>query len=171
MDILPPKSRSIVCIFICILAALIIALFTDLNIVIVVEILLLIPGFILSYILSIKLDIRISHYIFYIILFFSLLLVSAFNQSNIALNIFINDWEKSVMKKLDNECLSTCTVSNKAIYDENNNVVYSWRGLSQVGSGEIRKNGDLLEYKISYKNKCIIKELNNEHKVSKTRCN
>ena len=170
MNIFLPKVRSVICIFICILLSLFIKLFTDLNMVIIIEILLFIPGFILSYILSTKLDIRISHFLFYIIVFLSFLLVSSFSKSSIALNISIQDWERKVIKNLDNECSLTCIIKNRTIYDENNNEVYSWHGLSYIYGGEIIKNNDSLEYKISLENKCIVKLSNEKYKIINNKC-
>lgn len=166
-----PKTRSLVCISICILSSFFIRIFTDLNLTIIIYILLFVPGFILSYILSIKLDIRLSHILFYIIFFCSMLLFIVFEESDTSLNISINDWEKTVLKKLGNKCSINCKIENRAIYDENNNEVYKWYGLSYVYDGQIRKENNFLEYKISLENKCIIKELNKEHKILNGKCN
>lgn len=100
-----------------------------------------------------------------------MLLVIVFEECDTSLNISINDWEKTVFKKLGNNCSTKCKVENRAIYDENNNEVYKWYELSYVYDGQIRKENNSLEYKISLDNKCIIKELNEKHKILNEKCN
>ena len=170
MGLLSPKTRSIACIVICILLAVTLRLLTDLNITIIIDILLFIPGFIISYVLSNNLDIRVSNILFYVVVLISGFIVQTFINSSIALNISINDWEKTVAKRINNECSSDCKIENRSIYDENNTEIYKWHGLSYVYDGHIKKVDGEIEYKISLENKCIIKELNKEHRILDGKC-
>ena len=165
------KTESIVCIVICILAAIIIRTLANFNVVFVIEILIFIPGFIVSYILTNILDIRIHKAMFCVIVLLSFFLVKVFAKSSIAFNISIADWEKTAMRKINNECLSSCKIKDRAIYDENNVEIYRWFGLSYIYDGYIKKVDGFLEYKLSLKDKCIVKEINKEYKILDGECN
>ena len=167
---LVPRVRAIVSIVICILLVLYAWLRTDLNITIIIDILIFIPGFIFSYFLSTIVDIRASNILYYLIVLTSIFIMNVFNESSFALNLSINDWEKKVIEYMGDNCSTSCSIQGRAIYDEDENVVYDWHGLSYMYDGYIIRVEDSLEYKISLEDQCIVKELNEEHKVLKGKC-
>ena len=169
MDMFSPKIRSIICIIICVLLIIIFRFFTNCNIIIIINLLIFLFGFLISYFLAIKIDLRISNALFYVICLCSLCAINLFDNSNIALDMMINDWEKTAIKKIGNSCTSECYIKNQTIYDQSNNKLYKWDGFN-VYRGTIRTVNESLEYKMSFDDKCIVKDFDKDRKVLDGNC-
>ena len=170
MECLEPKKEALLLAIICILGSIICYMFTNLNIVTIIDILIFaIISLIMHFVLQ-NIDIRIGNFLFYISLLVGLFIMNTFNNSTIAFNMKIKNWEKNIINVAIDNCTSRCNIKERNLYNFNNNEIYKWYDSIYINDGIIYSTNTDIYYKISVGNKCVTKELGKEFIITDGKC-
>jgi len=170
MSWLEPQKRTLLFFIISIVTLVFYLLFFNQHIITIIDIAILSILFLTIYLISYKVDIRITDILFYATILLGAIIITIFNNSSLALNISIKNWEKNIKDIAITHCSNSCLLKGHSLYNYNNVEIYNWENLDYIYDGIIYTDNEEFSYQISFEDKCVIKELNKDLVIEKETC-
>ena len=117
-----------------------------------------------------KIEIRLANNIFYIVMFLCFVLSYFIVNSNLGLRFDLYYWEKMILNENVLEENIEYTLKDRNIYDNEGNNVYSFYQFGIIEEGYITLSDKKLNYRMSFNNKCVIKDTNDKYIIISESC-